>query len=99
MKDIGKTNASVANSIALRFNSTMPGGKSWVPTQKELLQRVTTQALVHEISLQQMEVTLFIYDEPLSFIFFLLYTFYLFYAHIFFNDINNIYIYIYIYIY
>ena len=29
--------------------------KSWVPTESDLLQKVTTQALVHEISLSQME--------------------------------------------
>ena len=31
------------------------GGKSWVPKQDEILQKVTTQALIHEVSLQQME--------------------------------------------
>ena len=28
--------------------------KSWIPTEDDLLQKVTTQALIHEISLQQM---------------------------------------------
>jgi len=31
-----------------------PPRKSWIPTEDELLQKVTTQALIHEISLQQM---------------------------------------------
>eukprot|EP01035_Chromulina_nebulosa_P043826 gene43826-59363_t len=31
--------------------------KSWVPTESSVLQKVTTQALIHEVSLQQMDAS------------------------------------------
>ena len=58
--------------VALRSTATNAHPqKSWVPTEQPLLQKVTTQALIHEISLQQMEaaakvVPWFLKNMPVS---------------------------------
>ena len=49
-QSLRKSGASVGKS-SVRFTTS----KSWVPTEDDTLQKVTTQALVHEMSLQQME--------------------------------------------
>lgn len=46
--------------------------KSWVPVDQSNLQKVTTQSLIHEISMQQMEATnkvvpWFLYHMPVSY--------------------------------
>ena len=49
-----------SKNIALKFStvrSTELPKKSWVPTEQTDLQKVTTQALIHDISMQQMEAT------------------------------------------
>ena len=45
--------SSVQRIDAARFQSS---AKSWVPTQDHILQKITTTAMVHEVSLQQMEM-------------------------------------------
>ena len=42
-----------ASSSVSQFSSAAK--KSWVPTQDDILQKVTSQSLIHEISLKQME--------------------------------------------
>ena len=42
--------------LKIRFSTQQfVGGKSWIPTQDDLLQKVTTQSLIHEISTLQMQ--------------------------------------------
>jgi hypothetical protein len=40
-----------------RFSQGLKIPKSWVPTEEDVLQKITTQALVHEVSIEQMQST------------------------------------------
>jgi hypothetical protein len=46
---------AITRRAALAPRQLSSAGNSWVPSGDELLQKVTIQSLVHEISLQQME--------------------------------------------
>lgn len=48
-------NVTPLSSASVPLRSFSEKKKSWVPTQDDLLQKVTVQSLIHEISLQQME--------------------------------------------
>jgi hypothetical protein len=57
---------------SLWLSSMRSMGTNWVPTQDDLLQKLNTTALVHEVSLQQMEmasvvVPWFMKNMPVSF--------------------------------
>lgn len=63
--------AIVRTAMVVRPMSSSKNDSTWVPTQTDLLEKVTTQALVHEISLQQMEssatvVPWFLKNMPVS---------------------------------
>jgi len=49
------SNVEGIRCLSTSATSHFVGGKSWIPTQDVLLQKVTTQSLIHEVSMQQIE--------------------------------------------